>query len=32
MINPPNPLSKGDIKQDNYSPLEKGAGGIEKND
>jgi hypothetical protein len=29
MINPPNPLFKGGIKQDNYSPLEKEAGGIE---
>jgi hypothetical protein len=31
MINPPNPLFKGGIKQDNYSPLEKEAGGIENN-
>jgi hypothetical protein len=26
MIDPPNPLFKGGIKQDNYSPLEKEAG------
>jgi hypothetical protein len=31
MIDPPNPLVKGGIKQDNYCPMEKGAGGIENN-
>jgi hypothetical protein len=28
MINPPNPLFKGGIKQNTYSPLEKGTGGL----
>jgi hypothetical protein len=31
MINPPNPLFKGGIKQNTYSPLEKEEGGIENN-